>query len=248
MSLKLPPEDRARWLWVAAGAHASLIGLVAWRVAPLIVSPDGESQPIELVPQAPNPLAELPVLETFYDVPLREVRAPISNAALPAPDAYPQFQVLEASLTFSRSRPAPGPVPPPASQKPEGVGLALASLEQEAPFPPLPDAAAQDALRTMLCDRMSATDGASCRAAPRAHYMSAKVSAEVEPLGTARALPDAHFGAPGLETGYRSAGGPVIRAVFAGRTAAPTEMRATVVHVPAKADRRASRGAPIYYR
>ena len=79
----------------------------------------------------------------------------LAAAALPAPGAYPKLRISSppepVRVTVDR------PVPPPASPKPPVV-----MARADAAFPPVPDAAAQAALRNMLCNRMSAHEDAAC--------------------------------------------------------------------------------------
>lgn len=235
---------------LAAGAHASLLGVVAWRVVPMVMGSDTEAKPIELVPTAARPIADLPALETFYDIPLREVRqAPVSTASLPAPDAYPQFSNLAASMRLVTATEEAEISPPPASAKP-AIVLARASEEDASEaFPPLPDAATQEALRNMLCDGMSASEGAACAAAPRARFVSAEVEVDAGSLEASFYSTASWRGDDIGSAQHRTSQGYVVRTVFAGRQAServaqPIAVRAT----PARFQRRAEGAAPIFYR
>lgn len=236
---------------LVAGAHASLLGAIAWRVVPMVVGPETEARPIALVPTSPRPIADLPELETFYDLPLRQVRqAQVSTASLPAPDAYPQFRDLAASMRLVTATEEPEVSPPPASAKPAIVLARATEAEAAESFPPLPDAATQEALRNMLCDGLSASEGAACMAAPQARYVSAEVSVDAGGLQELSFYSSESWRGASLDTGQRrTTGGYVVRAVFAGRDmrereAQPVAVRAT----PARFQRRADGPAPVVYR
>lgn len=240
--------NRAGLMVLVAGAHASLLGVVAWRVVPMVMGPSDDAKPIELVPQAPKPLAELPELYAFYDVPLRQVRqGEVSTAALPAPDAYPQFRNLEASMRLVTATETPEASPPPASEKPAVVLARASEADQAEAFPPLPDEATQEALRNMLCDRMSASEDAACMAAPAPRFVSAEVSLE----GQTRSEADFYVDQTWRQvttSRQRSAGGEVARTVFAGRSVRERARRVAPKVTPSRHQRRADGPAPIIYR
>jgi len=245
----IPNLDRTGLVVLVAGAHASLLGVVAWRVVPMVVGPETEPKSIELVPQATKPLAELPELETYFNVPLREVRqAELSTVSLPAPDAYPQFQNLEASMRLVTATEPVVETPPPASEKP-AVVLARASDEDAGEaFPPLPDTATQEALRNMLCDRMSASEDAACITRPQPRYVSAEVDLEAEAVSELNFYSDESWRAAADHTRRRTADGYVVRTVFAGRDVRETAAQRRALVQPARYERRAERAAPILYR
>ncbi|MEL6568006.1 MAG: hypothetical protein AAFQ22_06270 [Pseudomonadota bacterium] len=242
--------DRTSLMVLVAGAHASLLGVVAWRVVPLVVGHDTDAKTIALVPQDPQPIADLPELETFYDVPLRQVRqAQVSTAALPAPDAYPQFRNLAASMRLVTATETPEISPPPASEKPAVILARASEADVQEAFPPLPDAATQEALRNMLCDGMSASEDAACMATPQPRYVSADVdieSADIEELSfySSDSWKSVNSGA----TQRATSNGYVVRTVFAGRDVSERRMQPAARVTPARFERRAEAPAPIVYR
>ncbi|MEM9740703.1 MAG: hypothetical protein AAF829_12650 [Pseudomonadota bacterium] len=218
---------------------------------PIVVGQDTEATSIELVPQAPRPLADLPALETFYDVPLRQVRqAQVSTAALPAPDAYPQFQNLAASMRLVTATEEPDTNPPPASEKPAVVLARASEADMQDAFPPLPDAATQEALRNLLCDRMSASEDAACVASPGARYVSAELDLEASEVEDLSFYSSDSWRASGGHLGrdLSDSGGYLVRAVFAGREVRERRVQPAARATPARYERRAGGPAPIVYR
>ncbi|MCI4644797.1 MAG: hypothetical protein MRY64_08455 [Hyphomonadaceae bacterium] len=130
---------------------------MSWRIAPMVMADGAEAQPISLVPTTPRPMGHLAQLDSMFDVSATPSRGELTlaAAALPAPGAYPQLRVTSPAEPVRVMVNAPAP--PPASAKPP-----IVMAKADAAFPPMPDAAAQAALRNMLCNRMSAHEDAAC--------------------------------------------------------------------------------------
>ena len=152
-----PALERASLVVLVAGAHASAISMLSWRIAPMILSDGAEVRSISLVPTTPRAMGQLAEVDDLFDVSGEKSFAELTlaSAALPAPGAYPALRVSSppepVRVTVDR------PAPPPASPKPP-----IVMARADAAFPPMPDAAAQAALRNMLCNRMSAHEDAAC--------------------------------------------------------------------------------------
>lgn len=145
----------------------------------MILADGAEAQPISLVPTTPRPMGRLAQLDDLFSVSDQPsaVEITLAAAALPAPDAYPQLRVTSPPEPVRVMVDAP---PPPASPKPP-----IVMAKADAAFPPMPDAAAQAALRNMLCNRMSAHEDAACVAPEQPEVVLASaerryVSAEVQ--------------------------------------------------------------------
>lgn len=171
-----PALERASLVVLVAGAHASAISMLSWRIAPMILSDSAEVQPISLVQTSPRAMGRLAELNGLFNVSGEPSFAELTlaSAALPAPGTYPALRISSppepARVTVDR------PAPPPASAKPP-----IVMAKADAAFPPMPDAAAQSALRNMLCNRMSAHEDAACvapEAAPKGEPTMVLAAAE----------------------------------------------------------------------